>query len=145
MTTAYYKDRIDELFTKMFSIRRNVLPANQGTVQNYLNGVWKKVSTLTSSFGRAYQLDFNLQQRFRSYVDSEETRLKKELEIVEYDIDAMDTLSLITGPGRIEKVSHSCYPRSAVSLLRPLLSVLCPFCISFFKETLRSFVCVALE
>ena len=46
-----------------------------------------------------------LEERFRSYVETEEERLRDGLETVKYAIDGMDTLSLITGQGRIEKVS----------------------------------------
>ena len=105
MTTTYYADKIVQLFAKMSAIRPSILSANQGAVQDYLQTVWKSVCTITSSFVRTYQPD-SLQQRFASYVEAEECRLRDGLKTVRYDIDAMDTLSLITGPGRIEKVSH---------------------------------------
>jgi len=42
-------------------------------------------------------------EMFRSYLDAEEARLGKNLEGVNYVIDGIETLTLITGVGRIEK------------------------------------------
>lgn len=46
----------------------------------------------------------NIQSKFESYVETEERRLEQNLDRFRYDIDEEDTLSLITGPDRIEKV-----------------------------------------
>lgn len=81
-----------------------ILPANSRAVEKYLSTVYKRACTLTSSFACANESDA-LQARFQSYIDAEEERLRVGLETVRYDIDAIDTLTLITGPGRIEKVS----------------------------------------
>ncbi len=43
---------------------------------------------------------------FLPYVQDEEKRLKSQLEAFQYSIDASDSLLLITGPGRLERVSH---------------------------------------
>jgi hypothetical protein len=42
--------------------------------------------------------------RFKSYLEAEEARLSTNLKAVDYVIDGTDTLTLITGVGRIEKV-----------------------------------------
>ncbi|KAI0708178.1 hypothetical protein C8T65DRAFT_211601 [Cerioporus squamosus] len=102
MTAQDYKSKIVEIFAKMFSIRPLVHPANRNAVDQYLRSVWKTVCTLTLSLVPANYPD-SLRERFKSYVDSEEQRLREGLETVKYDIDAMDTLSLIMGPGRVEK------------------------------------------
>jgi hypothetical protein len=39
------------------------------------------------------------------YTTAEEERLKKNLESIGYNLDAPSTVTLITGPGRIERVS----------------------------------------
>ncbi|KAH9942449.1 uncharacterized protein BXZ73DRAFT_88023 [Epithele typhae] len=101
-TTCYYRGKIVDLCAKMFDIRPFVLEANRKFLDDYLHTVWKQVSTLTSAVVVTDQPD-SLKQRFQSYVDSEEHRLREGLEICRYDIDAMDTLTLITGPGRIER------------------------------------------
>ena len=104
MTATKYRDMAVEIFAKMFAIRPQIHPANRNAVDKYLQTVWQKLTTLTSSFICTYQSDA-LQDRFKSYVEEEEQRLREGLETVKYDIDAMDTLLLITGPGRIEKAS----------------------------------------
>ncbi|KAM5543339.1 hypothetical protein V8D89_003213 [Ganoderma adspersum] len=102
MTATKYRDMIVNLFAKMFAIRPRIHPANRNTIEIYLQTVWQKIATLTLSFVNANQPD-SLQERFKSYVEAEEQRLRENLETFKYDIDAMDTLLLITGPGRIEK------------------------------------------
>ncbi|TFK89009.1 hypothetical protein K466DRAFT_487737 [Polyporus arcularius HHB13444] len=102
MTAQDYREKIVDIFAKMFSIRPLIHPANRNAVDQYLRAVWQSVCTLTSSLVTTTYPDA-LQERFKSYVESEEQRLREGLETVKYDIDAMDTLSLIMGPGRVEK------------------------------------------
>ena len=109
MTATYYGVKILELCAKMFSIRPLIHSSNRKAVDKYLETVWMRICTLTSSFVKTRQAD-TLQARFQIYVDAEEQRLREGLETVRYDIDAIDTLSLITGPGRIEKVRISFPP-----------------------------------
>ncbi len=107
MTATYYTEKIVEICANMFAIRPHIHPANRNAVNKYLDTVWKKVTTLTASLVRWSWSD-ELKEHFLSYVDAEEQRLREGLENFKFDIDAMDTLTLITGPGRIEKV---CTPR----------------------------------
>ena len=106
MMATKYRDKITTLCAKMFAIRSQVHPANQHAVDKYLQTVWKKISTLGNSVVRTTQPE-SLQDRFKSYVEAEEQRLREGLETVKYDIDAVDTLLLVTGPGRIEKVRRA--------------------------------------
>lgn len=46
-----------------------------------------------------------LLERFKSYIDEEESRMRKRLKSVRYFIDAPNTLALVMGTGRIEKAS----------------------------------------
>ncbi|KAM5543336.1 hypothetical protein V8D89_003210 [Ganoderma adspersum] len=93
MTTTKYRDMIVNICAKMFAIRPYIHPANRHAVDKYLQTVWQKITTLTLSFVNANQPD-SLQERFKSYVEAEEKRLREGLETVRYDIDAMDTLLL---------------------------------------------------
>ncbi|OJT10257.1 hypothetical protein TRAPUB_13211 [Trametes pubescens] len=102
MTATYYRNKVVTLLGKMFAMQSLIHPANARAVEKYLETVYKRVCTLTSSFVCANESDA-LKARFQSYVEEEEKRLREGLETVRYDIDAMDTLTLITGPGRIEK------------------------------------------
>lgn len=98
--------KVNDILDKMFSIRPHVLPRNKAAVDRYLRNVWKGVGTLTYSFANVTAgYPRPLRERFNSYVDSEEDRLRERLNAIGYNIDALDTLRLVTGPGRVEKVS----------------------------------------
>ncbi|KAK7062151.1 hypothetical protein R3P38DRAFT_2495366 [Favolaschia claudopus] len=97
-----YAGKIRELLAKMFSLRFHVLQANQVSVDKYLDTIYEGVTTLHSALNPCY-VNLSLQERFKSYVEAEEARLRGNLEAVSFDIDATNTLSLVTGPGRIER------------------------------------------
>lgn len=88
----------------MASLRALAHPANRIAVDNYFREVWNPVAQTCMSFRSFYPNDSTLVTKFQSYMDAEEERIRKNLEEIKYDIDALDTLALITGPGRIEKV-----------------------------------------
>lgn len=93
-----------KISAEMFLIKELVDPVNRKAIHSYLLMVSRTIATLDSSLAPTSQSD-SLAKRFQSYVDAEEKRLKDGLEAVNYQIDAMETLSLIVGSGRIEKVS----------------------------------------
>ncbi|KAI0360921.1 hypothetical protein OH77DRAFT_1418971 [Trametes cingulata] len=97
-----YIDNIVEIFAKMFALLPRIRPENKKFAYDYLCSVWQPIVTLTAAFNGAIAPDI-VSQTFRSYVEAEEERLRQSLETVRYNIDALDTLRLITGPGRIEK------------------------------------------
>ena len=103
MTATGYRDEITTICAQMFAIRPYLHSSNLTAVNMYLQTLWGKLPLLTSSLTSVDQGDY-LEERFRSYVETEEHRLREGLETVKYAIDGMDTLSLITGQGRIEKV-----------------------------------------
>ena len=98
-----YAQKIEGLFAKMEGIRTKVLPPNRELIDDYFTFVWKKVHKLTAAAPSPLYLPFD-PEKFKSYVEAEETRLSAKLKAVNYIIDETDTLSLITGVGRIEKV-----------------------------------------
>ena len=102
LSATRYRDEVVEICSKMFAIRPYIHPANRSSVDKYLQTVWKRICTLTSSFATTYQSNA-LDERFRGYVDAEEQRLREGLETARYKIDETETLALITGPGRIEQ------------------------------------------
>ncbi|KAJ7739936.1 hypothetical protein B0H16DRAFT_1568368 [Mycena metata] len=99
---THYAVKSQELLAKMFALRLNVLPANRASVNKYLDTVYHGVTTLLSALNPCY-VNESLQQKFSSYVEAEEARLRGNLEAISYDIDASNTLSLVTGEGRIER------------------------------------------
>jgi hypothetical protein len=98
-----YAQKIEKLFAKMEGVRTTVLPPNRKGVDRYFGVVWEIVHTLTTA---ANSLDSVLADsgKFKLYLEAEETRLETNLRAVNYVIDGIDTLTLITGGGRIEKV-----------------------------------------
>ena len=103
MAMTRYIVQIDQLLNKMFAVKSLVLPANRRFVERYLDAVWTLITELTLGFRRAEWSD-TMREKFESYVVEEEDRVRKKLETIRYDIDGADTLILVVGPGRIEKV-----------------------------------------
>lgn len=67
-----------------------------GNIDRLLAGVYEAANDI-------YE-DDELHDRFREFVVSEESRMQKILHILKYRIDAENTLRMVTGPGRLEKV-----------------------------------------
>ena len=88
----------------MEGIRSEILPLNFQSVFQYFKRVWEPVHTLTAAV-LSLQPSQDDSEKFKSYIEAEETRLRNNLRAVDFIIDGTDTLALITGVGRIEKVS----------------------------------------
>ena len=99
-----YANKIEELFAKMEGVRANVLPPNREAIDDYFTYVWEPVHTLTAA-ALSLQPGPNNPDKFKPYLEAEEARLDANLKAVDYILDGTDTLALITGVGRIEKVS----------------------------------------
>ncbi|KAJ7216565.1 hypothetical protein GGX14DRAFT_696336 [Mycena pura] len=97
-----YANKINELLAKMFAIVSHVKPENKSVVNHYLKTVYQGVYTLVDSLNVCY-INSTLQEKFQSYIEAEEARIRGNLETTKYDIDSLDTLELITGDGRIDK------------------------------------------
>jgi hypothetical protein len=94
---------IEDLFAKMEGIRAEVLPPNREMMDYYFTFAWGLVHTLTAAAPSLLPLSVSA-EKFKPYLEAEEARLSVNLKAVNYIIDGSDTLSLITGMGRIEKV-----------------------------------------
>lgn len=90
----------------MLSALRNALLVNRGSLDRYLGSeAFRRVEYIINSLNPlANRDDPSLLEKFRSHVISEEIRLSDNLRKFGYEIDAPDTLALVAGPGRIEKV-----------------------------------------
>ena len=101
-----YTCKIEDLFAKMEGLRSIVLPPNREVVDRYFAWVWSAVRTLTAavlSQNPSQNSGPDDSKRFNSYLEAEEARLENNLRAVDYVIDGIDTIPLITGVGRIEK------------------------------------------
>jgi hypothetical protein len=87
----------------MEGIRCEVLPLNLQATIRYFASVWESVHTLITAV-LSLQPSQDDPDKFKSYIEAEEARLENNLRAVDYIIDGTDTLTLITGVGRVEKV-----------------------------------------
>jgi hypothetical protein len=103
-----YARKIEDLFAQMEGVRSMVvLPPNREIVDRYFASVWVMVHSLTAavlSQNSSQNSGTDDPKRFKSYLEAEEARLGNNLRAVDYVIDGIDTLPLIAGVGRIEKV-----------------------------------------
>ncbi len=102
-----YARKIEELFAKMEGVRSVVLPPNRGVIDAYFGYVWQAVHTLTASVTSQTSSQSSGSddlKTFKSYLEAEQARLGNNLRAVDYIIDGVDTIPLIAGVGRIEKV-----------------------------------------
>ena len=103
-----YRDKVDVIIGKMFSLRRTIRMVDQEVLTIYLTGVHTEAETLTHAFDPdPVTVPPELVRLFRERDEAVETGLRQGLETVRYIIDAPDTLSLILGSGRIEDVRCS--------------------------------------
>ncbi|PIL29978.1 hypothetical protein GSI_07889 [Ganoderma sinense ZZ0214-1] len=106
MIMSRYAEEIDTLLAKMFALKRDVLPANRNGVDQYLHHVWTCGTTLTAAFRRmptTGDQELPSLDRFQSYTQDCQERLRENLETAKYNIDGESALGRICGPGPIEK------------------------------------------
>ena len=102
-----YRDLIRGLFARMFAIRAKILPENRSWVDTYLEKIWLPVIKTCESLRPVKQLPSHVRTKFRSYVQLEERRIAQNLESVDYNLDAMDTVKMVVGTDTtIENVSE---------------------------------------
>ena len=93
----------------MGQIALHVLPCNRARVHKYISNPRLAVVDylIRPLLQRDPETNSEILQRFMDYVTSEEDRLHENLDRFQWKVDASNTLSLITGPGRLERVSTS--------------------------------------
>ncbi|KAH8097003.1 hypothetical protein BXZ70DRAFT_943874 [Cristinia sonorae] len=105
LTVFSYCLLIQDLCSKMYSALPFLLPENRPWADDYLGEVWPFVAELTTSL-KAPQLNSKtvteLTNKFAPYVEQEEQRIWSNLQIIKYNLDALDTVSAVTGTGRLE-------------------------------------------
>lgn len=102
-----YAQKIEDLFAKMQGVRSAVLPPNRKAFDRYFGYVWEAVHTLTAAvLSQSSQSSSRPDEskKFKPYLEALESRLENNLQAVDYIIDGVDTLPLIMGVGRVEKV-----------------------------------------
>lgn len=96
----------------MFQTLEFVLTSNRRAVDEYLfhASFWRIELLLrsTRSVNPKVFTDPDLIRMTESYSAAEEERIDQNLQDVGYELDTPATVSLVTGVGRIERVSYSC-------------------------------------
>ena len=95
--------RIHQIWSEMFTLFQHLHPSNRLSASHYLHSVWGLLTTFTDSY-TPWDAPDAFAQRFKGYVEKEDAILKDNLESLHYATDGLDTLSLVSGPGRPEKV-----------------------------------------
>jgi len=95
--------KIAGIFNAMFDMVPNIRAENRGDVSDYLSDMYREITTLSDAVD--YSSDgSSVFSRFEGFVQSEEDRLRKNLEAIKYNVETTEIVPIITGPGRIEKV-----------------------------------------
>ncbi|KAJ7616828.1 hypothetical protein DFH06DRAFT_1238529 [Mycena polygramma] len=100
-----YCVEIEELYAQMMLLRFQIgvrMPGNKSYINNYIEDTWQHVTALTSAIERYDSPPPWLEEKFSGYIQSQERLLKERLEKIQYDVDAVETVSLILRGDRIE-------------------------------------------
>ena len=88
----------------MFSVISYLLPENRQWADNYLAVVWRFVAQITESL-QAPEIDAAVvAETFSAHTELEQKRISDNLQAIHYQIDGLDTLHVVIGPGRMENV-----------------------------------------
>ena len=110
LSVEKYRHKCIAIVQAMHSSLDEVLDVNRTMVKAYLASIsMSRVELLLQSL-KGWRGRFNkgVYDKVSQYPQKEEDRIRGSLEAIAYEIDAPSTLSLITGPGRIERVSVPC-------------------------------------
>ena len=118
MTLQWYFRRIRKVYSEIHSLGNTALPSNLNHISRFLSS-WQMHFTedllaglrdVEEWDGMDWEDDHEF-LRFKDYVVENERRMKRKLCTVNYTLDEANTLTIIAGEGRPEKVRHQCAPR----------------------------------
>ncbi|KAF6764123.1 hypothetical protein DFP72DRAFT_414528 [Ephemerocybe angulata] len=103
-----YKEKILQLVRQIYDSRQDVMACNMSYVDEYLDGYsFQSLDTLLRStqpsVGESEETDAKLAAMVSDLDDGLEQRLLANLKSIKFNITSVDTVALITGPGRIER------------------------------------------
>ncbi|THH29709.1 hypothetical protein EUX98_g4473 [Antrodiella citrinella] len=100
ISAVYYAKAIHEILSAMFDMRPKLLPRNRYWADYHLDRVWPYIAELILDLRKREVPD--LEHKFRPFMLKEEERIRGNLRDIRYDIDALDTVPVVAGPGRTE-------------------------------------------
>lgn len=101
--SSRYGEKVLGLLNHLFAIRDELLPENRYWADYYLRSVWPVAFELVKAL-RPANVPEHVEGKFQAFADLEEERIRQNLSDIRFDIDALDTVYVVAGPGRIEKV-----------------------------------------
>lgn len=102
LAATRYRENIRRVFALMFDMRDRILPENRSLVDDYLYKIWVDAAKIFESLRPAKPVLGNYEHKFQDYVKHEEDRIMRNLEGIKYNVDALDTVAAVVGPGRLE-------------------------------------------
>ncbi|KAG6905943.1 hypothetical protein DXG01_016775 [Tephrocybe rancida] len=104
LTIAQYTDKIYRLLRKIYKLRYKVLLENLRLLDNYLDEApFYRLDLLLRAAPRDVYISPDLAKLRDKFGADEEKELMEKLEEIKYNLDCPSTISLVTGPGRIER------------------------------------------
>ncbi|KAJ2920857.1 hypothetical protein H1R20_g16237, partial [Candolleomyces eurysporus] len=103
-----YRDQIYELVQEIFKARLDVLPCNRTIVSDYLDSsAFQSLDSLLRStqprIGEYDSTDPKLKELISNLDEQQEERLLSNLKDLKYNVSSTDQVTLVTGPGRVER------------------------------------------
>ncbi|KAI0063522.1 hypothetical protein BV25DRAFT_381883 [Artomyces pyxidatus] len=102
-STVNYVLEIEVIVKNMEDTYPRIPHAKTSVGRDYLYCVWELLHSLSATLEGNIR-ETGREESFREYIEAEEHRLRRNLESIDYVIDDMDALTLITGETSIEKV-----------------------------------------
>lgn len=96
----------------MFVLRHHVLPRNRPLVDNYLHQTWTDGAKIVESLQPVASILRHFDHKFIDYLSLEERRIRENLEGINYNLDAVETIVTVVGSGRVEGVRSTTHSSS---------------------------------
>ncbi|KAG6872961.1 hypothetical protein C0995_004715 [Termitomyces sp. Mi166 len=108
---SIYHTKIYRLLRKIYKLRDRILPDNRQALDAHLSrGAMYNVELLlhsTKTLSQETMIPQELERLRDQFGAEEEERIRERLEKIAYTIDSPATMSLVTGPGRIERLART--------------------------------------
>ena len=106
ITAGAYCFQIPHLLCSMLGMRDHLLPENRGLADRYLQAILSPSIEVIVGLSRP-KCSPDLQQKYATYTEMVERRLQWKLDTLKYNIDAVDTVFVISGTKKLEQASFA--------------------------------------
>ncbi|TCD63086.1 hypothetical protein EIP91_006013 [Steccherinum ochraceum] len=99
---AKYCKKIQAILDRMNTLRAEMKTVNLSIFVTYLRDAWAEITKLISGLKSDETSTDTPTSKFTSYAEYEEDRIQRNLNDINYRIDALDTVYVVLGRGRLE-------------------------------------------